>query len=288
MTHAPAIIGVDTGLFADALGSTATLETSTFNSGTEVIEAIFSGAIDASFIGPNPAINGYAKSDGEAHPHRRRHHLRRSVARRPRGHRRRRPTSPAPRSPSRRSATPRTSRCGPGCSKQGYATDTSGGGDVHITPQDNADTLAAFQSGALDGAWVPEPWATRLVLEGGGHVLVNESDLWPEGDFVTTHLIVATEFLNEHPDVIKALIVGLADAIDVANGDAAAAQTDRQRRHRGDHHEAARRRDDRRRLGEPALHARPDRLVAAGFGRRRHRGRRCSSRSTSPLRASTT
>jgi sulfonate transport system substrate-binding protein len=96
---------------------------------------------------------------------------------------------------------------------------------VHITPQDNADTLAAFQSGALDGAWVPEPWATRLVLEGGGHVLVNEADLWPEGDFVTTHLIVATDYLNEHPDVIKALIVGLADSIDVANGDAAAAQT---------------------------------------------------------------
>ena len=72
---------------------------------------------------------------------------------------------------------------------------------------------------------MPEPWATRLVLEGGGHVLVNESDIWPEGDFVTTHLIVATEYLNEHPDVIKALIVGLADAIEVANGDAAAAQT---------------------------------------------------------------
>ena len=66
VTHAPAIIGVDTGLFADALGSTATLETSTFNSGTEVVEAIFSGAIDASFIGPNPAINAYSKSDGEA------------------------------------------------------------------------------------------------------------------------------------------------------------------------------------------------------------------------------
>ena len=66
VTHAPAIIGVDDGLFQDALGTNVTLETSTFNSGTEAIEALFSDAIDARFIGPNPAINGYAKSDGEA------------------------------------------------------------------------------------------------------------------------------------------------------------------------------------------------------------------------------
>ena len=83
VTHAPAIIGVDTGLFADALGSTATLETSTFNSGTEVVEAIFSDAIDASFIGPNPAINAYAKSDGAAIRIVAGSHLGRCIARRP-------------------------------------------------------------------------------------------------------------------------------------------------------------------------------------------------------------
>ena len=109
--------------------------------------------------------------------------------------------------------------------EQGYETDTSGGGEVHITPQDNADTLAAFQSGALDGAWVPEPWATRLVEEGGGTVLLDEAELWPDGEFVTTHLIVATEFLDDHPDVVRDLFAGLGQAIDQANDDAAAAQT---------------------------------------------------------------
>ena len=226
VTHAPAIIGVDTGLFADALAtldSNARLEPSTFNSGTEAVEALFSGAIDASFIGPNPAINAYAKSDGEAI---------RIVA----------GTTSAGASLVVRDgidepadlagttlATPSLGNTQDVALRawlleQGYETDTSGGGDVHITPQENADTLAAFQSGALDGAWVPEPWATRLVLEGGGHVLVDEKDLWPDGDFVTTHLVVSTDYLDEHPDVIKALIVGLADAIDVANGDAETAQ----------------------------------------------------------------
>ena len=62
----------------------------------------------------------------------------------------------------------------------------------------------AFKDGDIDGAWVPEPWATRLVHEGGGKVLVDEADLWPDGQFVTTHLIVRTEFLEEHPDIVKA------------------------------------------------------------------------------------
>lgn len=223
VTHAPAIIGVDTGLFEEALGSSASLRTSTFNSGTEVIEALFSGAIDASFIGPNPAINGYAKSDGEAL---------RIVAGTTSGGAslvvREGIDSPADlagttlASPSLGNTQDVALRAW--LLEQGFATDTSGGGDVSITPQDNADILAAFQSGALDGAWVPEPWATRLIIEGGGKVLVNESDIWPAGDFVTTHLIVSTDFLSEHPDVIKALIVGLGEAIDVANGDPTAAQ----------------------------------------------------------------
>ncbi len=223
VTHAPAIVGVEDGVFADALADNVELELSTFNAGTEVIEAIFSGALDASFIGPNPAINGYARSNGEAL---------RVVAGTTSGG-----ASLVVRegidSPSdlvgAKIATPSLGNTQDVALRawlleQGYQTDTSGGGDVSITPQANADTLAAFQTGALDGAWVPEPWATRLVLEGGGHVLVNEAELWPDGQFVTTHLVVATSFLEEHPDVIRDLIAGLADAIELVNADSAAAQ----------------------------------------------------------------
>jgi NitT/TauT family transport system substrate-binding protein len=94
----------------------------------------------------------------------------------------------------------------------GLSSDTSGGGDVSVTPQANADTLTAFKAGDIDGAWVPEPWASRLVQEGGGHVLVDERDLWPDGDYVTTHLIVLTSFLDEHPDVVKLLLEGHVEA----------------------------------------------------------------------------
>ena len=61
---------------------------------------------------------------------------------------------------------------------------------------------------------MPEPWATRLIDEGGGKVLVDEADLWPDGEYVTTHLIVRTDFLDEHPDVVQKLIEGQIAAID--------------------------------------------------------------------------
>ena len=223
VTHAPAIIGVEDGVFADALGENVELVPETFNSGTEVIEAIFSEALDASFIGPNPAINGYARSNGDAL---------RVVAGTTSGGASlvvREGIETVADLAGTTLATPSLGNTQDVALRawlleQGYETDLSGGGDVSITPLDNADILAAFQSGQLDGAWVPEPWATRLVLEGGGQVLLNEAELWPDGQFVTTHLIVATSFLEEHPDVIRDLIAGLADAIDITNADSAAAQ----------------------------------------------------------------
>src|SRR5687767_12627107 len=66
VTHATAIVGVADGLFAEALGEEVTVDSRTFNAGPEAIEALFAGAIDATYIGPNPAINAFAQSDGAA------------------------------------------------------------------------------------------------------------------------------------------------------------------------------------------------------------------------------
>src|SRR5262249_41898157 len=106
----------------------------------------------------------------------------------------------------------------------GLEAETSGGGDVSIKPQDNAATLNAFKQGQVKGAWVPEPWATRLLQEGGGKVLVKEADLWPGGKFVTTHLVVRTEFLKDHPDAVRKLLEGQVAANDYVNTNPADAQ----------------------------------------------------------------
>jgi NitT/TauT family transport system substrate-binding protein len=226
VTHAPALVGVAEGTFAAALGDT-TLSTFTFDAGTEAVEALLAGSLDLTFIGPNPAINAFAKSNGEAV---------RLVAGTTSGGAFLvvKPDITSPEqlagtkiaSPSLGNTQDVALRAW--LKEQGFETTPEGGGDVTIVPQKNSTTLESFIAGDIDGAWVPEPWATRLIDEGGGTVLVDERDLWADtdGEFVTTHLLVRTEFLEEHPDVVKAVLVGLADAIDAIAADPEQAQAD--------------------------------------------------------------
>jgi sulfonate transport system substrate-binding protein len=211
-THAPAIVGIEHGEFEQALGANVTLETSVFNAGPAAVEAIFGGSLDASFIGPNPAINAYAQSQGDAV---------RVVSGTASGgaYLVVKPGLTAKDLKGKTLATPQLGNTQDVALRtwlkdEGYATDTAGGGDVKILPQENSQTLDTFKAGQIDGAWVPEPWATRLVTEGGGEVLVDEKDLWPGGKYVTTQLLVTTEFLDDHPDVVQNLISGLGAAID--------------------------------------------------------------------------
>ncbi|MET3932953.1 ABC-type nitrate/sulfonate/bicarbonate transport system substrate-binding protein [Arthrobacter sp. OAP107] len=112
--------------------------------------------------------------------------------------------------------------------KQGYKTNTDGGGDVAINPTENAQTLKLFQDGKLDGAWLPEPWASRLVLQAGARVLVDEKDLWDgsltgkPGEFPTTILIVNKKFAAEHPQTVEALLKGHVESVKWLNDTPAA------------------------------------------------------------------
>jgi NitT/TauT family transport system substrate-binding protein len=222
VTHAPAIIGVQQGIFQAAVGDGVDLELNTFNAGGEAIEALLGGSIDATFIGPNPAINGYSQDDD----------LLRIVAGSTSGGASLVVRDGIDAVEDLAGTTLATPALGntqdvalrAWLADEGYETDQAGGGDVSITPQENPDTLTAFLDGAIDGAWLPEPWATRLVNEAEGHVLLNEADIWPEGQFVTTHLIVRADYLQENPANVRALIEGLLDAIDIAKDDAAEAR----------------------------------------------------------------
>jgi NitT/TauT family transport system substrate-binding protein len=213
VTHAPAIVGVEGKIFEKNFAKNVTLEPKSFNAGPDVITAIFSGALDASFIGPGPSISGFQQSNGDAI---------RIVSGAASGGAFL-VVKPDIKKPSDlKGKTLSTPQLGntqdvalrAWLKSKNLSTDTSGGGDVSILPQENSLTLTTFQSGDIDGAWVPEPWATRLVQEGGGKILVDEADLWPGGKFVTTNVIVATSFLNDHPDVVKQLIEGELASID--------------------------------------------------------------------------
>ena len=211
VTHAPALVGVQEGLFEHALGDVE-VTTQVFNAGPAAIEALSAGAIDATYIGPNPSINTFIQSGGESA---------RIVAGAATGGAAlvvregiddaadlEGATLATPQLGNTQDVALRTWLAG-----EGYETDTSGGGDVQITPTDNAQTLTLFQDGALDGAWLPEPWVSRLIVDAGAHVLVDEADLWEDGEFPTTVLLVRKEFLDQHPDVVADLLEGHAAAV---------------------------------------------------------------------------
>ena len=204
-------MGVAKDFFAKRLGSTK-LETQTFNAGPAEIEALLGGDLDAGFIGPNPAINAYAKTNGRGHPDHRRRHVRRRLAGGPAG-----ASTPPADLKGKRIASPQLGNTQDVALRawlkdNGLTPSSQGGeGDVQVEPSENATTLQLFQDKKIDGAWVPEPWASRLVLDGGGKVLVDEKTLWPDGKFVTTHLIVRTEFLEKNPATVKALLEGVLD-----------------------------------------------------------------------------
>jgi NitT/TauT family transport system substrate-binding protein len=225
LTHAAALVGVKDGLFATALGPQTELKTNIFNAGPDAVEALLSNSIDATYVGPNPAINAFIQSHGQAI---------RIVSGATSGGAALVVSSDIKSVADLKGKTLASPQLGNTqdialrwwLKSNNYQTTVTGGGDVKIMPQDNATTLQTFKSKQIDGAWVPEPWATRLVLEGGGHVLVDERSLWPGGQFVTTMLVVRTDYLNRYPTTVKHLLEGQMKATDFLQQNATQAQND--------------------------------------------------------------
>jgi sulfonate transport system substrate-binding protein len=224
VTHAPAIVAFKSGALAEKLGAGTTLTTTPFDTGTTASEALLSDSIDATFIGPNPAINAFAKSQGQA--------IRivsgatsggaflvvKPDITNVEGLRGKKIASPS-------LGNTQDVALRAWLKENGITTTKEGGGDVAVFPQQNSQSLETFISGEIQGAWVPEPWATRLIDEGGGKVLVDERDLWPDGKYVTTHLIVRTDFLQKYPGTVKALIEAELAAQQLIESDPTRAQT---------------------------------------------------------------
>src|SRR5690606_29345327 len=82
-----------------------------------------------------------------------------------------------------------------------------------------------FSRGELDGAWVPEPWGTRLIQEANGKLFLDERSIWPNGDFVVTHLIVRVAYLRDNPDVIEKLVRAHIEITEWINANPAEAKT---------------------------------------------------------------
>jgi NitT/TauT family transport system substrate-binding protein len=211
LTHGTALVGVQNGYFQKQLGATKA-QYQIFNAGPSEIEALNSESIDIGWIGPSPAINGYTKSGGKnlkiiggsasggvklvVDPDK---------------------IKSLKDVKGKRIATPQLGNTQDVAflnwiAEQGWKVDAeSGKGDVSVVRTDNKITPDAYKSGSIDGAWVPEPTASKLVAE-GAKVLLDEADLWPDKKFVITNIIVRQDFLKEHPKAVEAVLKASVEA----------------------------------------------------------------------------
>src|SRR5882724_4543997 len=213
LTHAVAIAGLAEGSFARALGSAVSIDTKVFNAGPAEIEALFAGEIDIGYIGPGPAITGFVRSKGKA--------LRvvagaatggaSLVVRGDSG------IADAKGLAGKKLASPQIGNTQDVALRtylraSGLQTSDKGG-TVTVLPVANPDIVTLFGRKELDGAWVPEPWASILRRQGGGKELVDERSLWPGGKFPTTVVVVSSRFLASHRALVAAFLGGQRDAI---------------------------------------------------------------------------
>ncbi|MFF2045377.1 aliphatic sulfonate ABC transporter substrate-binding protein [Kitasatospora sp. NPDC058170] len=207
LTHGTPLVGLQEGLFQKELGATQ-IKSQVFNAGPAEIEALNADSIDIGWIGPSPAINGFTKSEGKSL---------RIVSGSASGGVKLVVNPDKIGSlddlKGKKIATPQLGNTQDVAllnylAGKGYKVDAqSGAGDVSVVRTDNKVTPDAYKQGSIDGAWVPEPTASKLVTL-GAKVLLNEKDVWPDKKFVITNIIVSQKFLSAHPDVVEAVLRG--------------------------------------------------------------------------------
>lgn len=203
ITHAQAIIGLAKGVFSSHLGHQVEIKATPFNAGPSIIEAIFAEDIDIAYVGPSPAINGYVRSGGKAL---------KIIAGVANGGalfivRKDLEINDCTDLSGRKIASPQLGntqdialreyirKCG--------LKPEEKGGTVHILPLRNPDILSLFMRKQIDGAWVPEPWASRLIREADGKIFLDEKSLWENGRFCSTLMVANTNFLEKHQDLVR-------------------------------------------------------------------------------------
>jgi len=202
INHIVPIVGMENGIFSKNLEGTE-IETRLFDSGPQVIESMFANSVDIAYVGPGPAINGFlqsknneiqiisgAASNGV------------SFVVNPESQ-----IKTAEDLDGKRIAAPLIGNT-QDISLRNYLYENGlrpadKGGSVYVFNLENPEIYTLFAKGDIDGAWVPEPWATRLVLELGGVRLFNEEDLWPQKQFASVVLVARNDYIKNHPEIVS-------------------------------------------------------------------------------------
>ena len=218
ITHSSALIGLKEGFFTKALGSAATLKPTAFSTGTEETTALLAGQLDAAYVGPNPAINAWQKSNGSAI---------KIISGAATGGASVVVTKGITSAAQLKGKTLATPSLGntqdvalrAWLKQNGLTTTSTGGGDAFIKPTTpNSAAVLEFKSGQVAGGSEPAPYDVEMVND-GGTVLLSEPG-------VTTLLVVTQSFLSAHPAVVSDLLKAQVQANGFIKSNPAAAQAD--------------------------------------------------------------
>jgi NitT/TauT family transport system substrate-binding protein len=196
------------GWFEERLGKDVKIEWYVYNAGPSAIEAILAGSIDLTYVGPNPALNAYSKSEGEEI---------RIIAGAAAGGAALvvQPDSRLKQPADFRGKTIATPQLGNtqdiACRAwlaNGGLKITQTGGEAFIVPTPNPDQFSLFQQRKLDAVWTVEPWVSRLEREAGGKVLIEQSNesitvLVSSTKFVKNKRELAAKFVQAHREVTE-------------------------------------------------------------------------------------
>lgn len=193
------------GWFESRLGPGVTLEWYSYNAGPSAMEAIFAKSLDVTYVGPNPALNAYTRSAGDEV---------RVIAGAVNGG----SGLVIPRDASwsapadfrgKRIGTPQLGNTQDVAARAWLAGGglkiTQLGGDAQVIPTTNADQLGLFQRKQLDAVWTVEPWLSRLELQAGGKLLIDDRTA------VTTILVASVALMANDRELVRRFLAAHAE-----------------------------------------------------------------------------
>jgi len=216
ITHASALVGLKEGFFTQALGSAGSVKPTAFSTGPQETTALLAGQLDAAYVGPNPAINAWQKSNGT---------VIKIVSGAATGGASivvSKGISSAAQLKGKTLATPSLGNTQDVAlrywlKQNGLTTNATGGGDAFIKPTTpNSAAVLEFKSGQIAGGSEPTPYDVQMV-DDGGTVLLSEPG-------VTTILVVTQSFLSAHPAIVSDLLKAQIQANSYIKSDPSAAQ----------------------------------------------------------------
>lgn len=173
-----------------------------FNAGPAEMEAIFAGEIDLGYIGPVPALSANVKSNGDVKIISNATDAGSVLLKRKDAN-----IQSVKELDGKKVAVPQVGNTQHLCllhilEENGLKT-TDKGGTVTVNASSNADILNLIDNGSVDAALVPEPWGTTIEKNGNAEVLLNEKEVFMNGDYPVAVVVASNDFMKEHPDLVK-------------------------------------------------------------------------------------